>query len=193
MFGKNKVNFWLDITIFIAFVMTAITGLMLWLLIPGGQGSGWLVFWGLTRHEWVDVHNWAGLVMLLGVLAHLVLHWPWINCVLDRFFGKLARQARINFSLDVGLFAAFVITGLSGLVAWLILPSGGYQGGRNPLYNATFYGLTRHQWNDIHLWVSLAMMGIIIIHLTLHWRWIVCTVRRYTQATLCRSDQCSVA
>jgi hypothetical protein len=82
------------------------------------------------------------------------------------------------------------MTSLSGLVAWLILPSSGYQGGRNPFYNATFYSLTRHQWNDIHLWVSLVMIGIVLVHLALHWRWIVCTARRYTQATFCRPDEC---
>jgi hypothetical protein len=193
MLGKNKFNFWLDITIFIVFIVTAITGLMLWLLIPSGQGSGWLTFWGLTRRQWVDVHNWVGLVMLLGVIIHLALHWRWINCILDRFWGKLARPARINFSLNIILFSAFLVTGVSGLVLWLILPGGGYQGGRNPFYYATLYGLTRHQWNDIHLWVSLAMMTIIAIHWVLHWRWIVCTTRRYAQAALCRPDECAPA
>ena len=192
MIGKNKINLWLDATIFLAFTITAITGLMLWLLIPGGQGNGQSLFWELTRRQWVDVHNWAGLVMLLGIIIHLILHWPWINCALDRFWGKLARQARINFSLDMILFSTFLVTSLSGLVAWLILPGSGYQGGRNPFYNATFYGLTRHQWNDIHLWVSLAMISIILVHLALHWRWIVCTTRRYAQANLCKTDtQCT--
>jgi hypothetical protein len=193
MIGKNKINFWLDITIFITFMITAITGLMLWLLIPSGQGSGQLIFYGLTRRQWVDIHDWLGLVMLLGVIIHFVLHWRWLNCVLDRFLGKLARQARINFSLDAGLFLTFIVTGVSGLVPWLILPGGGYQGGRNPFYNATLYGLSRHQWTDIHLWVSLAMMGVIAIHLVLHWRWIVCTARRYAQAAVCRPDECAPA
>jgi fucose 4-O-acetylase-like acetyltransferase len=188
MLGTNKFNFWIDIVIFVAFMATAITGLMLWLLIPDGQGSGQFIFYGLTRRQWVDIHNWVGLAMLLGIIIHLVLHWRWINCVLDRFMGKLARQARINFSLDMALFSAFAVTGLSGLVPWLILPQGGFQGGRNPFYNATFYGLTRHQWNDIHLWVSLVMMSIIAVHLALHWRWIVCTTRRYTRTTLCKTN-----
>ena len=190
MIGKNKINFWLDITVSMTFVATVITGLMLWLLMPSGQGSGQLIFYGLTRRQWVDIHNWVGLVMLLGVMIHLVLHWRWIDCVLDRFLGNLARQARINFSLDAVLFSALIVTGVSGLVPWLILPGGGYQGGRNPFYNATLYGLTRHQWTDIHLWVSLVMMGIIAIHLVLHWRWITCTARRYAQATMCPSDEC---
>jgi hypothetical protein len=192
MFGKNKINFWLDMTIFIAFAATAITGLLLWLIIPNGQGSGWFVFWGLTRREWVNLHNWAGLAMLMGVIIHLVLHWQWILCIIQRFFGKLAQQARINFSLDSLLFVAFFLTGLSGLVAWLVLPSGGYQGGRNPFFKATLLGLFRSEWNDLHLWAGLAMMAIVTIHLALHWQWIICTVRRYAQVARCQPNECTV-
>jgi fucose 4-O-acetylase-like acetyltransferase len=193
MFGKTKTNFWLDIVIFTAFLATAITGLLLWLVIPGGRGSGNLIFLGLTRHTWVDLHNWAGLAMLIGAVVHLILHWKWLICVAERFFKKLARQARLNFSLDSLLFVAFFLVSLSGLVSWLILPSGGYRGGRNPFYNATLLGLSRHDWNNLHLWAGLAMIAILTVHLALHWRWIVCTAHRYAQATVCNLDECVTA
>jgi hypothetical protein len=193
MLGKNKLNFWLDFIIFITFVITAFTGLLLWIVIPSGNGSGWIVFFGLTRREWVDLHNWVGLAMLTGVAAHLILHWRWIACILERLWGKLAQQARLNFSLDTLLFVIFLVTSISGLIAWLVLPRGGYQGGRNPYFNATFFGLTRPDWNDVHLWASLAMMVIVVLHLTLHWRWIVCTARRYAQTAWYRPDECATA
>ncbi|MBN1219738.1 MAG: DUF4405 domain-containing protein [Anaerolineae bacterium] len=191
MLGKTKLNFWLDLTIFITFVITTITGLLLWLVIPSGSGSGWLVFYGLTRREWVELHNWFGVGMLLGITFHLILHWRWIICVVQRFFGRLAQQARVNFFLDSVLFALFFLTNLSGLVAWLVLPAGGYRGGRNPYYNASLLGWTRHDWNDLHLWASLVMIGIVVLHLVLHWNWIVCTVRRYAQATLYNPGECT--
>jgi hypothetical protein len=191
MYGKTKFNFWFDITIFMTFGVTTITGLMLWLIIPSGRGSGWLIFFGLTRHQWVDIHNWAGLAMLIGIILHLILHLPWITCVIKRFFGRLARQARLNFSLDSLMFVVFFLVSLSGLVAWLVLPSGGYQGGRNPFYGATLFSLTRHEWNDIHLWASLALIAILAIHLVLHWRWVVCTLRRYIQANIRQPDECA--
>jgi len=191
MLGKNRTNFWLDVIIFITFVMTASTGLLLWLIIPSGQGKGWYVFFGLTRHNWVDLHNWVGLAMLVGVSLHLILHWRWIVCVIQRFFSKLAGQARVNFSLDSVLFVFFFLTMLSGLVAWLVLPSGGYRGGRNPFFNATLFGLSRHNWNDLHLWAGLVMLSIVILHLILHWQWIVCTARRYAQAALNSPGECA--
>jgi hypothetical protein len=185
MFGKTKFNFWLDVTIFTAFLVTAITGLLLWLVIPSGRGSQAFTFLGLTRHTWVDIHDWVGLGMLIGAGIHIILHWKWISCVAERFFKKLARQARVNFSLDSLLFVAFFLASLSGLVVWLVLPSGGYRGGRNPFYNASLLGLTRHSWNDLHLWAGLAMMAVLAVHLTLHWKWVMCVLRRHAQAAAC--------
>jgi hypothetical protein len=182
VFSKTKYNFWLDATIFITFLITAVTGLLLWLVIPHEQGSQALSLLGLSRRTWVDIHDWVGLAMLIGATIHIVLHWKWITCVAGRFFGKLAQQARLNFSLNGFLFVAFVLANLSGLVAWLVLPSGGYRGGRNPLYNASLLGLTRSGWNDVHLWAGLAMIAVLVVHLALHWRWVACSIRRYAQA-----------
>ena len=53
--------------------------------------------------------------------------------------------------------------------------------------------LARHDWKDIHLWAGLAMIVILVVHLALHWQWIVCVVRRYAQAAFCRSDECAIA
>jgi hypothetical protein len=175
---KTRFNFLLDALIFVAFLVTTFTGLLLWLGLPDGPGSGWTTWLDLTRHTWVDIHSWAGLVMLLGVIWHLVMHWEWIVCVARRFLGKTSQQARINFSLDAVMFAVFFVVSLSGLIAWLFLPSGGYRGGRNPFYGATLLNLSRHEWNDVHLWTGLAIIALALLHLALHWQWIVCTARR---------------
>jgi hypothetical protein len=193
MYGKTKFNFWFDLTIFTTFLITALTGVLLWLVLPSGQGSGWVVFIGLTRRDWVNLHDWAGLAMISGVILHLVLHWRWISCVAGRFFKKLPGQARLNFSLNSLMVVVFFLSSLSGLVAWLVLPGGGYRGGRNALYNAAMFSLTRHDWNDLHLWTSLALLTILLIHFILHWPWIMCVLRRYAQAVPCPSDECATA
>jgi hypothetical protein len=185
MFGKAKFNLLMDITIFVAFVITAITGVFFWLFLPEGRGSSEMFFLGIPKSVWADVHDWAGVIMLSGAALHLTLHWKWIKCVGKRYFGKLARQARLNFTLNSLLFLAFIIVNLSGLIVWLVMPSGGYQGGRNPAYQMTLINLSRHTWNDIHLWSGLAMILVLIVHISLHWKWIACMLRRYTLETLC--------
>lgn len=188
MFGKTKSNLWLDITIFIAFLVTAITGLLFWLIFPEGQGSRLFVFMGLTKEMWTTIHNWAGVTMLAGALIHILLHWKWITSVAKRYFKRLAKQARLNFSLDFFLLIAFILVNLSGLVAWLAIGQGGYQGGRNPRFNATAMGLSRHEWNDIHLYSSLAIIVILISHIIIHWKWIIFMLRRYTNQAIERFD-----
>lgn len=190
MMNKTKTNFWLDAIILAAFLTTAVTGLFLWVIVPGGPGSRETLFMGLPRHTWVEWHNWLGLGLLLGVIIHLTLHWQWLGCVAQRFFKQAAKQVRLNFSLDTLLFMAFFLTSLSGLVLWLALPGGGHRGGRNLFFRADFLGLTRHDWSDLHLWAGLAMIVILTVHLALHWRWLVCVARRYTEAALCRSKEC---
>jgi hypothetical protein len=184
MFGKAKSNLWLDAAIFLAFLITALTGLLFWLVLPEGRGSSAALFLGISKSGWGDIHNWAGVAMLVGASVHILLHWKWIVCVAKRYFRRLARQARLNFTLDSLLFIAFVLANLSGLVAWLVLPQGGYRGGRNPAYNALLLGLSRHQWHDLHLWSSLAIIAILGVHVLLHWKWITCMLRRYTQNAL---------
>jgi hypothetical protein len=178
---KTRFNFLLDAVIFVAFLATTFTGLLLWLVLPDGPGGSWATWLGLTRYTWVDIHSWAGLIMLLGVAWHLVMHWDWIICVARRLLVSTSRQARINFSLDAVMFAAFFVVSLSGLIVWLFLPAGGYRGGRNPFYGATALSLTRHEWSDLHLWVGLAIMALALVHLVLHWGWITCTARRFAR------------
>jgi hypothetical protein len=76
-----------------------------------------------------------------------------------------------------GLVGLLVLSGLaeavSGFVLWFALPSGG---GRGRL-GLTYLGLTRHTWTDIHDWVAIALTVIVIVHLIIHWKWLVQMVR----------------
>ncbi len=39
------------------------------------------------------------------------------------------------------------------------------------------WGLSRHEWGTIHSWASLGLLLVLIIHLVLHWDWIVAMIR----------------
>jgi len=87
-------------------------------------------------------------------------------------------NAKLNIVVDAVILMAFLAATISGLVL-LTLPHGGYQGGRNPHYVQTVLFLTRDGWNDVHVWGSLAVIAGIAVHLVLHWRRIVCMVKRF--------------
>ena len=74
----------------------------------------------------------------------------------------------------VVLFILFVFDCLSGLILWLVLPRG--VGDYNAMITGlgrTFLGLQRNIWVDLHAWVAVMIVSIIIIHLVLNWNWVV--------------------
>lgn len=91
-------------------------------------------------------------------------------------------KSKLNFVVDVMILIAFMAASLSGLIL-MTMPRGGYQGGRNPALNQTLLFLTRSQWNDLHVWGSLAMMAGIAVHVALHRRWIVCMARKLVRSS----------
>jgi hypothetical protein len=86
-------------------------------------------------------------------------------------------KVRLNYLLDALIGAAFVISTLTGM-AFLLMGSGGYQGGRNADFRGALLGLSRATWSDLHTWTSLVLVAGVLAHLVLHWRWIVCVTKR---------------
>ena len=43
------------------------------------------------------------------------------------------------------------------------------------------WSLTRHEWGDLHFWLSVAVVAILVLHVALHWAWVVSLVRRMFQ------------
>lgn len=88
----------------------------------------------------------------------------------------ISKQTQKNWWIDAALFSSAIAAALSGIY-FLFLPSGGFQGGRNPLYNVQI--LFSHQtWDELHTWGGIAMIVAAIIHLAIHWSWVVNMTRR---------------
>ncbi|MFZ1539716.1 MAG: DUF4405 domain-containing protein, partial [Chromatiaceae bacterium] len=76
----------------------------------------------------------------------------------------------LNFLIDAMAFIAFAFLTTTGVLTRYVLPPGS---GRY----ATLWGLNRHGWGDLHFWVAVVLLGVLALHLALHWRWILCIVR----------------
>jgi hypothetical protein len=66
------------------------------------------------------------------------------------------------------LFLWFLFCGLTGtglLLAYRLPP--GSRGG----HGLSALGWTRHEWGDLHFWISIAFLILLTVHLALHWRW----------------------
>ncbi len=98
-------------------------------------------------------------------------------------------QTRMNWLIDTAVFVGGILAGLSGIY-FLYLPSGGYQGGRNPTYGITVF-FERHTWSDLHTWGGVLMIAAIAIHFSIHWDWVKMMSRRILNAVVGKGTQLS--
>jgi len=79
-------------------------------------------------------------------------------------------KAKLNILIDIFSLIFFLVSLISGIIVWTVLPSGsGFQGGRD--LAGQFLGLPRHDWVSIHTISSLIFVIITICHHVLHWNW----------------------
>jgi len=80
--------------------------------------------------------------------------------------GILMKRVTINALVDIGCLITFIPSLITGLVLYLVLPSGGGRGNSWSMY----LGITRSQWVTMHDYTSFAFTALLIIHLLLHWK-----------------------
>ncbi len=84
--------------------------------------------------------------------------------------GTVSTKTRNNWLIDAAIFIGGLVAAITGIY-FLYLPSGGYQGGRNPLYGITIL-FERHTWDDLHTWFGVLMIAAAAVHIAIHWQWI---------------------
>jgi hypothetical protein len=85
---------------------------------------------------------------------------------------------RLFDNLLIDLIAAALMIGMlaTGYILRFPLPPGSNK-------DLTLWGLTRHQWGDIHFRISLGLIAVILLHLCLHWQWVAISVKRKLSRT----------
>ena len=89
--------------------------------------------------------------------------------------NSLSAPTRRNWWIDAGLAASALLAALSGIY-FLLLPVGGYQGGRNPMYGVNVF-FERSTWDDLHTWGGVVLLIGAVMHIAIHWCWIVKVTR----------------
>jgi hypothetical protein len=88
----------------------------------------------------------------------------------------LSPETKTNWWLDATDFLFALVSVISGAY-FLFLPTGGYQGGRNPMYGVTIL-FTRENWDLLHMWGGVLMIIAVVFHLWLHRQWVVMMTRK---------------
>jgi hypothetical protein len=84
--------YWIAVAAFLALLLEAVSGFILWIALPRGdgfrfRGSGSRMAhesFGFSRETWLDIHDWAGVALIVILLVHLLLHWRWVLSVTRR-------------------------------------------------------------------------------------------------------------
>ncbi len=79
-----------------------------------------------------------------------------------------------QYLVDTLLFLCIVGIAFIGFLLGLFIP----KGPTAPESAKYFLGLHRHQWGNIHLYLSIIFSVLIIIHLILSWKWIKAKARQ---------------
>ncbi len=91
-------------------------------------------------------------------------------------------MARPSLQLAVDSLAlvacSFVAT--TGLVLQTALPpgSGRLEAGLPERQVLLLWGLSRHEWGRIHLWAAYLLLAILLLHLAMHWKWLLAMLTR---------------
>ncbi len=75
-------------------------------------------------------------------------------------------RTRLNFLIDVLSYTFFLFLITTGILMRYVLPPGT---GRF----VTVWGISRHDWGTIHFWISIVFLTLMVLHVYLHWNWIV--------------------
>jgi len=125
------------------------------------------------RATGIAAHEWLGMAVGVVLIMHLLLHWEWITGVTRRFFGKLPGRDRLNYALNMVLFAAFTAVLFSGLIqSESILPMVGLQPAGGGF------------WHWLHAFAADLVLWLVAVHIALHWKWLVGAFRNCIIAPL---------
>jgi hypothetical protein len=113
------------------------------------------------------IHEWLGVALAVAIIVHILLHWNWIVSVGARYLKNLWHVSRLQFVVDILIFAAFIVLITTGLMmskdVLVTLGIQVAQAGRSV--------------KMIHSTASNVAVILTGLHVALHWKWIVSTVK----------------
>ena len=165
--NRTERNFWLDVTIFAALMITTVTGFHLWLVFPHRLD---LVFLGFSRSAWIAIHIFSGVVGLAGIVVHIVWHWDWLTALRGRSLSGMTEKLRANRIVDKVIWLTFIATNVFGATAWAF-----HLGDDIYLVSTP---------DRLHVVFGVAWTILVTLHLALHWKRITSTTQRYLYVNL---------
>jgi hypothetical protein len=108
----------------LSFIGMAFTGVILFVVPPGrvANWTGWTLL-GLTKHEWIGLHDWFSIIFVVASIIHLYLNWkPFVSYFKSKATKAFALRGEWAAALVVCVFVFVGTLGdirpFSSLLAW---------------------------------------------------------------------------
>ena len=108
----------------LSFIGMVFTGVILFIVPPGrvANWTGWTLI-GLTKHQWIGLHDWFSVIFILASVFHIYLNW---KVLVSYFKNKVSKVFALRFEWVLALvICGFVLIGtlgnvkpFSSLLAW---------------------------------------------------------------------------
>jgi hypothetical protein len=86
---KTLVNFWLDCTLMILFLVQSWLLAIVALVFPRSS-HGWTL-WGANAGDWLDALFMTSCAFAVGIVLHVMLHWSWVcGTISTKLLGRKA-------------------------------------------------------------------------------------------------------
>lgn len=119
---KNRltINIIIDLAMFLAMAVTSLSGIVIKIIAPLRRTaeSEWVRQFassffsqGFGRRVWADIHLWAGVVVMVLLVAHIALHWQMV----DGYFKKHIE----NNTLRIALYVVLLLLLILSVVPWI--------------------------------------------------------------------------
>jgi hypothetical protein len=76
------------------------------------------------------------------------------------------RRTTVNLILDGLAALLMMVLVCTGIILRFALPPGSNK-------DRSLWELGRHQWGDVHFWLAMALLLVVLVHVANHWTWVV--------------------
>ncbi|MGI9530534.1 DUF4405 domain-containing protein [Lutimonas sp.] len=115
----------------------------------------------------IAIHEWASFIILAPFVLHVLINWKWIASNSRKIFKKQSEKSRFDYAFNWLLYLLMILVTVSGIViSESVLPIFGIH-----VEPDSF-------WSKIHDVSATLFMAFLGVHLALHWKWIINSLRK---------------
>ena len=107
---------------------------------------------GLNYFNWSDIHLISVVLVSIGMVFHIILHWKWYKAVVGKKKLVFKNQQAIIMTI------IFILVAITGYISWFIKLSGGPD-------------LSRKFFMEIHDKITYVLFVYLIFHVTKRFKW----------------------